>query len=187
MSRRKLLLTVSLSFIALLILLAWSPWDSFRYRGDGKFSDGGFFGHPRYMVTFSAISLNEISEHHFHFRGLPNEDMALVLYVKDRSVSTSEGRGSLERLKTTIEVSLTDDHGKETCHGSGQPGPGSKDGMWVLMERGDESGYWHWHCTNVRVRPNVSYTLMIRVTGVDSKDEKVVVAPRLEGGGLDLP
>jgi len=81
--------------------------------------------------------------------------MTLVLYVKDGSVKTFEDRGPLEGLKTTIEASLTDDHGKETCHGLGQPGPGNRDGMWVLMERGDESGYWHWQCAHVRVHSNV--------------------------------
>ncbi len=187
MSRKKLSLTVTLSAVALLILCVCSPWDSFRYHGDGNFSAGGFFSHPRYVVTFSDISLNEVSEHHFRFRGLPDEEMTLVLYVKDRSVNSSEDRRPLERLKTTIEASLTDDHGKETCHGSGQPGSGNRDGMWVLMERGDESGYWHWQCTHVRVHPNVSYTLMIRVTSAVSNDEKVVVTPKLEGGGLDWP
>jgi hypothetical protein len=187
MSRKKLILIVTLSLIALLILSAWSPWDAFRYQGDGKFSDGGFFGHPRYVVAFSDISLNEVGEYHFRFRGLPNEEMTLVLYVKDRSVSTAADRGPLEGLKTTIDASLTDDHGSETCRGSGQPGSGNKDGIWVLMERGDESGFWHWRCTHVKVHPNVSYTLIIRVTSTDPKGEKVVVIPRFEGGGLDLP
>ena len=187
MSRKKLLLIVTLSAVTLLILCAWSPWDSFRYKGDGEFSDRGFFGHPRYVVTFSDVSLIEVSEHQFHFRGPPNEEMGLVLYVKGRSVKTLEDRGPLERLKTTIEASLTDDHGKETCHGSGQPGPGNRDGMWVLMERGDESGYWHWRCTHVHVHPNVSYALIIRVTSADPKGEEVVVTPKFEGGGLDLP
>ena len=112
MSRKKLFLTVTLSVVALL-LCACSPWDSFRYYGDGNFSEVGFFDNPRYVVTFSDISLNEVSERHFRFRWLPNEEMTLVLYVKDRLVKTSEDRGPLERLKTKIEASLTDDHGRE--------------------------------------------------------------------------
>jgi hypothetical protein len=186
MSRKKLFSAVTLSVLALLILGVWSPWDSFRYRGDGKFSSRGFFSNPRYVATFADISLNEVSEHDFHFRGLPSEEMTLVLCVKDSSVNTFKDREPLEHLKTTIEASLTDDHGKETCHGSGQPGSGNRDGMWVLMS-GGESGYWHWQCTHVQVHPNVSYTLIIRVTNPAAKDEKVVVTPRLEGGGLDLP
>jgi hypothetical protein len=45
-----------------------------------------FLPNPRYVATFSDISLNEVSEHHFHFRGLPNEEMSLILC--ERSVST---------------------------------------------------------------------------------------------------
>jgi hypothetical protein len=33
----------------------------------------------------------------------------------------------------------------------------------------------------------VCYTLTIQVTTPDSKDEKIVVTPKFEGGGLDLP
>jgi hypothetical protein len=119
---------------------AWSPWDSFRYHGEGEYPDRGFFANPRYVATFSGISLNEVSEHHFHFRGLPNEEMSLILCVNDRLAHTSAEREPLEHLKTTIEVSLTDDHGREACHDSGQPGSGERDGMWVLMS-GGESGY----------------------------------------------
>ena len=92
------------------------------------------------MATFSGISLNEVSEHHFHFRGLPNEEMSLILCVNDRLAHTSAQREPLEHLKTTIEASLTDDHGREARHDSGQPGSGERDGMWVLMS-GGESGY----------------------------------------------
>ena len=186
MSRKKLILTVTLSVLALLILSAWSPWNSFRYHGDGKFSDGGFFSYPRYVVTFADIPLYEISEHRFHFRGLPNEEMTLILFVKDRSVDTDADRRPLEQLKTTIEATLTDDQGKEACHGLGQPSAGNGDGMWVLMS-GGESGYWHWRCNHVLVRSNAAYTLVIRVTGANPKDERVVVTPKLQGGGLELP
>src|SRR5260370_36373993 len=107
MSRKKLVLTVTLSVTALLILSAWSPWDSFRYHGDGKFSDRGFFSYPRYVVMFTDIPLYEISEHHFYFRGLPNEEMGLVLVVKDRQVETSADRSPLQHLPMTIEAALT--------------------------------------------------------------------------------
>ncbi len=186
MSRKKLILTVTLGILALLILSVWSPWNSFRYHGDGKFSDGGFFSYPRYVVTFADIPLYETSEHTFHFRGLPNEEMALILFVKDRSVDTDADRRPLEQLKTRIEATLTEDRGKEVCHGSGQPGSGNADGMWVLMS-GGESGYWHWQCNHVPVHSNRAYTLVIQVTGADPKDERVVVTPELRGGGLELP
>src|SRR6266853_6879919 len=103
-SRRKILLTISFIVIALLILGAWSPWDSLRYRGDGKFSDRGFFSYPRYLVTFSDIQLSQTGEHHFHFRGLPNEEMTLMLLVKDRRVDTWADSAPLANLQVTIEA-----------------------------------------------------------------------------------
>ena len=186
MSRKRLILTVVFSALTLLVVWAWSPWDSFRYHGDGEFSDRGFFAYPRYVATFSDISLNEVSEHRFHFRGLPGEEMRLVLYLKGRSVDTFAEREPLEHLKTTIEAHLTDGHGGEACHGSGQPESGERDGIWVLMS-GGANGYWHANCIRVRVHPNESYTLMIRVTSTDPNGEKVVVTPKFEGGGIEFP
>jgi hypothetical protein len=40
MSRKRLIFTVISSVFALVILMAWSPWNTFRYHGDGKVSDG---------------------------------------------------------------------------------------------------------------------------------------------------
>jgi hypothetical protein len=114
----------------LLILFAWSPWDSLCYRGDGKFTDELFF-RPRYWVRFTDIPLNQPSEHHFRSRGLPNEELSLILYVKDREVRTEAGLMQLRTLPVTIEASLTDEKGNVACHAKGRPDPGSKDG-WCL-------------------------------------------------------
>src|SRR5258708_32275365 len=101
-SRRKILLTISFIVIALLILGAWSPWNSHRYRGDGEFSDRGFFSYSRYLVTFADIQLNQTSEHHFHFRGLPNEEMDLSLIVKDSRGGTLAGTTPPYKLPCAI-------------------------------------------------------------------------------------
>lgn len=186
-SWKRPLLAVTVGVVALLILSVWSPWVALRYRGDGKFSAGKFFSYPRYVVTFSDMPLYEAGERRFHLQGLPSEEMTLVLYVKGRSVYSDEDRAPLEHLKTTIEATLTDGHGNETCHASGQPDSDNRDGIWVLMSGGGESGYWHWRCTDVRVHWYDSYNLVIRVISADPKGERVVVTPTFEGGGLELP
>jgi len=185
MSRKKLLLITAFAIVAFLGVLAWSPWNAWRYRGDGRFSDGGFFPYPRYVVTFPDMPLYEPGEQRLHFQGLPSEEMTLMLYVKDSSGSTEE-RPKLTSLRTTIEAVLTDSHGRDVCHASGRPEPGNKDGIWVLMS-GAEAGYWHFQCTHVQVHSNESYSLVIRVANADSNGEKVVVNPTFQGGGLELP
>jgi hypothetical protein len=185
-SRRKIFLTISFIAIALLILGAWSPWNSLRYRGDGEFSDRGFFRYPRYLVTFGDIQLNQTGEHHFHFRGLPNEEMDLSLIVKDRRVDTWADTTPLTNLPVTIEAILTDDRGSVACRAYGRPAPSNVDGVWVLTW-GGSAAYWHHQCNLVRVHPNRMYDLAIRVTDTGPSVEKVVVRPKLTGGGLELP
>ena len=184
--RKKLIVTMSFIVIALLILGAWSPWDSLRYRGDGEFSDRGFFSYPRYPDTFSDIQLSEAGEHHFHFRGLPNEEMSLLLLVKDRRVDTWADTTLLANLPVTIDVVLTDDEGYVACRAYGRPAPSNVDGVRVLTW-GGAAAYWHHQCNFVRVHPNRMYDLAIRVKDIGPSAEKVVVTPRLRGGGLELP
>jgi hypothetical protein len=187
MSSKKILLTMILATAALLLVLyIWSPWDSFRYHGDGKFSDQGFFSYPRHIVTFSDIPLDETSEHHFHFRGVPNEEMRLMLYVKDRRADTMADMQQLEFLPVTIEAVLTDDRGHVSCRASGRPGTGTTDQVWVLMS-GWGTAYWHNNCVRVPVYPTRTYDLAIRVTDVGQGVERIVVAPELTGGGFELP
>ena len=185
-SRKKLLLTIVIAVLALLALGAWSPWVSLRYYGDGKFSDRGFFSYPRYFVTFSDIQLSQTGEYHFHFRGLPNEEMTLMLYVKDIRVDTWADSAPLTNLKVNIEAVLTDDKGHLACHAEGSPAPSNGEENWVLTFGGN-AAYWHHRCNFVQVYPGRAYDLVIRVINVGQAVDKVVVTPELRGGGLELP
>ena len=185
-SRKKLLLTVFIAVLALLALGAWSPWVSLRYHGDGKFSDRGFFSYPRYFVTFSDIQLSQTGEYHFHFRGLPNEEMTLMLYVKDTVFPHANSYVPLTNLKVNIEAVLTDDKGHVACRAEGSPAPSNGEENWVLAF-GGYAAYWHHRCNFVQVYPGRAYDLVIRVTNVGQPVEKVVVTPELRGGGLELP
>jgi hypothetical protein len=109
----------------------------------------------------------------------------LMLYVKGSSGSMEE-RPRLTNLPTTIEAVLTDSHGRDVCHASGRPNTSNEDGIWVLGS-GAEAAYWHWQCTHVPTHSNESYDLLIRVISADQAAEKVVVSPRFQGGGLELP
>jgi hypothetical protein len=185
MSKRGRYLAAILGTLLLLILIAWSPWSALLYQGDGKFSDELFF-YPRYRVRFSEIALNEPSEHHFRFQGMPSEEMGLVLYVKG-GLAKWDYRKFLLSFPATIEASLTDGKGRVACHAKGRPADGNMDGVWVLMSGPGEAGYWHYECNSVRISRFRTYDLMIRVTDVSPGADNVVVTPTLRGGGTELP
>lgn len=185
MSARKAFLTATLGIVAFLILFAWSPWNAWRYRGDGRFSDRGFFAYPRYVVTLVDIPLSESGERRFHLHGLPTEEMTLLLYVKGSSGSMEE-RPRLTRVPVTIEAELTDSRGRGVCHASGRPKDSNEDGIWVLTSAA-EAAYWHWQCNHVQLHSNETYNLVIRVVSTGQAVEKVVVTPTFQGGGLELP
>jgi len=175
-----------LGTILLLVLVTWNPWSAFFYRGEGKFSDELFF-YPRYWVRFADIPLNETGEHHYRFRGLPHEEMSLILYVKDMQSNRWENRDSLMNFQATIEAKLTDAKGNVACHASGRPADGNRDGIWVLMSGPGEAGYWHYQCNFIQVSSFKDYDLMIRTTDVGPGVGRLVVTPTLNGGGIELP
>jgi hypothetical protein len=185
MSRKKLLFTITFGAIGALVLIAWSPWSTLRYGGDGSFSDHGFFSYPRYVLTFPAMPLYESGERRFHFQGLPNEEMTLVLRVNGSSGSLEE-RSRLTKLPVSIDAVLTDSHGKQVCNATGRPADSNEDGIWVLMS-GADAAYWHWQCNHIQIHPNESYNLLIRAVSATPSDQKVVVTPIISGGGLELP
>ena len=185
MSRKKLVLGITLGVFGALALIAWSPWSALRFRGDGKFSDGGFFSYPRYVLTFPDMPLYESGERRFHFHGLPDEEMSLLLYVKGSSGSEEE-RSRQTKLPTSIEAVLTDSHGKQICNATGRPADGNEDGIWVLRS-GEGAAYWHWRCDDLQINSNYYYNLVIIAVITAQSDQKVVVSPILKGGGLELP
>jgi hypothetical protein len=161
------------------------PWSGLLYRGDGKLSDNLFF-YPRYKLKFAEIPLNEAAEYHFHFKGAPDEDMALVLYVKG-DLADHDSRHSLVNYPASIDARLTDGKGNVVCHASGRPADSNSDGVWVLMGGSGVAGYWHYRCNGFRIWTFGTYDLRIQVTEVGPHAEKVIVVPTLEGGGIELP
>ncbi len=185
MSRKQRLLKITFVAVALLLLWVWKPWASLRFRGDGRFSDAGFFSYPRYQITFSDIPLNTTSEHHFRFWGLPKEHMQLVFYAKDNRLDKRADRPPPDLTELTIESLLTDDKGYVACRVSGHPTTSNgEDGIWGIVSGGG-AAYSVSDCNFVQVHPYRTYDLAIRVTNVGPDFEAIVVTPKLRGGGLD--
>ena len=97
---RKVVLTVLLSLFALLWFADEYPY--LRFHGDAKFSGGPVFG---YEIKMRPLPFNQPGEYVFHFRGIPNEDMSLLLYAQGK---TDKNREELTHLDTTLDALLVD-------------------------------------------------------------------------------
>jgi hypothetical protein len=173
---------VLLAAIAVVVLLVFADeYPALRFRGDGKFSGGPIFG---YRIELQKIPFYQPGEYVFHFRGMPREEMALVLLAEGK---TSDNEAEL-RVKTIIEVLLVDQNGQAICKASGPPLEGGQNPSgWVLMLAGDEAAYWHWNCVWFRLNPSDSYTMTLRIRDIDAKTPRINLVPILRGGQLDLP
>jgi hypothetical protein len=189
-SGKTIAMVVLISTIALLCLSDEYP--ALRFRGDGEFWGGPVFG---YVIRMRSIPFYKAGEYVFHFRGMPNEEMSLLLYTQGKKfLYVSDGhppddRYELTHLKTRIEVTLVDRQGRTVCSGSGPPLNGDINGNpngWILGG-GDPAVYYHTNCLRVALQPSQSYSLTIKIPEVDPKPPHINLLPVLKGGQLDLP
>jgi hypothetical protein len=187
---KKIAMAVLISTIAFLFLADEYP--AMRFRGDGKFGGGPVFG---YEIRLRSIPFYEAGEYVFHFRGMPNEEMSLLLYTQGKKSLYVGGEHppddgyELTHLKTPLEATLVDRQGRTVCSGTGLPLHGDINGNpngWIL-QGGDPAAYYHANCLRVALKPSQSYTLTIKVHDVDPKTPRINLLPVLEGGQLDLP
>jgi hypothetical protein len=186
LTKRRRWLALGATLFIFVFAWMWSPWAKYRYHGDGTFTDSGFFSYPRYRVRFSSITLSKAGEYRYHFRGLPSEEMTLLLSLDGDVPYVSKRTHELTSLRTSIEAVVRDSHGREACKAAGTPEDSNRDGVWVLST-GFGTAYWHWQCNQVQLRPLESYELVVRIKVVDSRSGDITVTPLLEGGGLELP
>ncbi len=154
------------------------------YHGDGTLSDRSELNRPRYIITFNKIPIFEVGTYRFHFRGLPHEQMTLVLHIDENS---SLHEDELKSLQTAIEAALVDSHGNDICRSSRRPGLNDQDSAWVLSGFRERWEFWHWQCHDFGAHPQDSYELTIRVLRADIRGERIFVTPTLEGGGVEFP
>jgi hypothetical protein len=144
---------------------------------------------PRYLIRFNEIPVFQTGNYQYHFRGLPHEELTLVLHVERKPPLRDE---ELKSLQTVIEAVLLDSHGADVCKSSRLrshtlPALNDQDGVWVLSGTTQGPMFWHWQCHNFQAHPRESYELTIRVTRADPHGENVFVTPTLEGGGIEFP
>jgi hypothetical protein len=169
--------TVTVAVIVICLLAYEYPL--LRFRGDGWIWGAPGFG---YDIKMRHIPFNQAGEYVFHFRGIPDVDMTLLLYAEGK---TYADRKELTDLGTTLDALLVDQRSHVICQGSGSASGEQNDRSWVLMSSYSEAAYWHWKCTDMPLKPSASYTLTLRIKNVDPRTPNISLIPVLEGGGPD--
>lgn len=179
---------MTLALVAAIIFMLWlaDEYPALRFRGDGSFSGGPVFG---YSIKMRRVPLYQPGQYVYHLRGLPDDEMSLLLYAEGKSANEAE----ITRVGTNIEASFADQAGRIVCQASGSPliGAGKRDDRnprgWITMLSPYEAAYWNGNCLRMPLKPPDSYTLTIRIQNVDPNAPKIDLTPTLEGGQLDLP
>ena len=163
----------------LALLLLADEYPAMRYRGDGNISGGPVFG---YSIKMSPIPFYQPGEYAFHFRGAPDEEWALRLYLKGK---VSDNRQALTDLRTIIATAVVDGKGNTVCQASGLLAETEYD--WQTVELADGSALSHQKCLRVRLSPRESYTLTVRIRNADPRTPQIQLEPVFEGGEMTWP
>src|SRR5712692_9768104 len=89
LSAKKVLLFTAIAVIVVLCFADEYP--ALRFRGDGKFSGGPVFG---YEIRLRSIPFYKAGEYMFHFRGIPHEEMSLLLRTEGKKYLNPAYEGS---------------------------------------------------------------------------------------------
>jgi hypothetical protein len=168
--QRSAVLTVAI----LVIIVAAYEFPLLRFHGNAWIWGGPGLG---YQIRMRAIPFNHPGKYEFHFRGIPNGDMSLMLYADGKS---SADREELTRLDTKIDVLLVDQQGNTICRASATPGTGRVDQIWPLMSAYWGAGFWHSNCLHLPLNRSTSYTLALGISDVDPHSPNVTLIPVLE-------
>ena len=128
------------------------------------------------------ISFSEPGEYEFRFRGMPNEEMSLELYVGGGTIDDFR---QLTHPQTALEAILVDQKGRIVCHGIGLPLHGDLNGRpngWVLEAGPHDAAYYHMNCLRIQMNSHDSYILTLRIREVDPQTPRTNLILMLSGG-----
>jgi hypothetical protein len=136
------------------------------------------FGAQDDSPALPSIPFDKPGEYEFHFRQAHRREMSLMLVVDGREGEVQ--RAELTSLHTVIEVWLTDHRGRTVCKAAGLPHDGITKDAWVLRGLTRDLAFWHWSCTEIKLKRSQLYTLRIQIHDLDPKSPKVKLTPKFE-------
>lgn len=183
--RRGWLIAVTVPLVLLLGIWVFG-YHLFEFRGGMGIHDSGFLSYPRYHAELGRVALWKPSENTFTVRGLPPNQLDLVLQVLD---ATQQDVPELSDLSTVISISIVDSSGKELCTASGSLSDAKKRGVggWVLTSSSTTAAFWHPRCQQLPISRFKTYTVRVRISDVDARSTQRTIIPVLQGGGNELP
>ncbi|MGO8815724.1 MAG: hypothetical protein ACLQVG_13825 [Terriglobia bacterium] len=172
-------------FMAVIVVAVWAfSYHPSEFNGGVGIIDSGLFYYPRYHAQLGYLPFWKNGEYQFTVRGLPPGPLDLTLQVMDASYADSE---ELTSSSTTLAVSIAENSQKEVCRASGNLADSIKPSSWVLTGGTDYAAFWHENCLELPISRFKTYTLRVRVSGVDNRSPHKMLRPALQGGGIELP
>jgi len=169
--------------VAVVLAIAISLWafsyHTFEFKGGVDIHDSGFFSYPRYHAQLGDLPLWKDGEYQFTVRGLPSDELDLMLEVL---AATNDDRTRLIALSTSVSVSITDRSGKEVCTASG-----SLLSYWVPASANDSTSFWHPRCQHLSISRFKTYSVKVTVSQADAHSPHKMLMVVLKGGGNELP
>lgn len=194
--RRDLPLLASLLALQM-VAVACLPYAKGSFKGPATVTDTGTFSYPRYHFLFSPkLPLRLKGDQEYQFRGVPTDEMTLSFAVVPFDASQVD---LLKWLTTVLSVEMRDESGTVICSASGrlseslhgtsvQDAHGKwTDNHWILEYSATYGNFWNAACTDIKMDHRRSYVVRVKLDQIDPRTPDKVLAPKIEGGGNELP
>jgi hypothetical protein len=178
---KRILIVIGIGIAAMIVFAGWRALQGSRpqFQGEAMLIDAGFASYPRYFVQFPTIQSPFESPYEWRFRGVPCQVMTFSLHAP---LQTNE-QVLQDMASTRITLSLTDSCGNTVCQ---VDKPASE---WIVEHVPGSASHtrlWLPECREMGLRPDLEYTLRLRISGF-CEDQSRKLTPELSGGGIELP
>jgi hypothetical protein len=190
--RRDLLLISLLAFQ--IVAVACLPYSRRSFKGPATVTDTGVFSYYRYHFLFDPkLPLRQKGDETYRFRGVPTDEMTVSFAVVPFDSSQVD---LLKSLTTVLSAEMRDGNGNLICSLSGTLSESLRgtsvkdehgnwtDSHWVLAGDGY---FWGAACAGVKMNHRHSYVLRVKLDQIDPRAPDLMLAPKIEGGGNELP
>lgn len=187
--RSKYITAGGLAFLLLFLLacafsFAFTSYSVSVFSGDGKIRDHGFLSFPRFLITFSEISLSRSSTHNYSFVGVPPARYVFGLRALDSMtgevVSPSKLSRELGKHSYVVKILVMDDTGTEVYRCANDLE------KWSLAITDDDM-YYYYDGYDIQLGRSQRYTLVVEVAVNESDGGNITVEPFFAGGGIEMP
>lgn len=149
-----------------------------EFSGDGRLTDYGIWTYPRYSISLPLTDIGRGTTYTYTISGVPSVHWTLLLRLHNHQSGLVQLRECADHI---LSIRLCDGGRNEIISVSARVSD------WTVSQSRDNIELWH---PSFRMRPlrqDERYSIEMTLLGVAKDSPRLVIEPRIVGGGNESP